>query len=663
MFVLQLSPIWLCFLACYALFRGMASRNLISGDRRVSWAFTVLLTGFLFVAIPEIASAARRLTPGTVLALWLAVDAALLSAAAGVWFYRPWKRPPHWVARASRPLRPASRRTLPSVSQPPSWNAAMLALVSFFVLAVGAVALWCPTTSWDSLTYHMPRVMHWIQQRSLAHYPTNIMRQVESAPGAELQITSLVLLTGGDLAVNLPQWLAMLTCAVVASFAAERLAAWHFGKDQLAAEKARWCGLLAALVVVTLPAGVVQAISTQNDFLSAQWALLLAAFCLLVAREPGNRFYIAAVAAAFALGVANKPTMFIYAAPFLAALGFWLMRKHWRRLALLVTATAVLTLAVNAPWMARNCAVFHDPLGSQDTRDKEALVDHAPAKITANVLRNAALYAGTPFDWTTGAMNRFLAAGFEFTCEYPQDAGSVWLDQTFTFPVRSSVKNGDGFGGCMASLPVLLAALFFAVKFKWRSPLLIYAGLIFAGFVLFCGLLKWQPWHQRLHLPFFVLAAPCVGVVLGMAWNRWATATAAILLTVNAALVLFYNHAFPIYRMGADPFKTREERYFCEIPQLHAFTAALARDIVGNGVTNVCLKTGGDTWEYPLWVCLKNRGFKGTIRHAFVENETRLSSPPPDLENAVILSADAGLTPPPGFGRSVAYGNWTVNFK
>ena len=120
MFVLQLSPIWLCFLACYALFRGMASRNLISGDRRVSWAFTVLLTGFLFVAVAEAASA-RRLAPGTVLPLWLAADAALLATAAGVWFYRPWLRPAHYV-KPGKTAEPRSR-----------WNAAMLALVSVVV--------------------------------------------------------------------------------------------------------------------------------------------------------------------------------------------------------------------------------------------------------------------------------------------------------------------------------------------------------------------------------------------------------------------------------------------------------------------------------------------------------------------------------------------------
>ena len=35
--------------------------------------------------------------------------------------------------------------------------------------------------------------------------------------------------------------------------------------------------------------------------------------------------------------------------------------------------------------------------------------------------------------------------------------------------------------------------------------------LIATGFLLFAALLKWTPWSSRLHLPYFVLAAPIIG--------------------------------------------------------------------------------------------------------------------------------------------------------
>ncbi|XGB42694.1 MAG: hypothetical protein LVS60_02285 [Nodosilinea sp. LVE1205-7] len=45
------------------------------------------------------------------------------------------------------------------------------------------VALVAPPNNWDSMTYHMARVMYWIQHQSVAHYPTHNLRQLDSPPG------------------------------------------------------------------------------------------------------------------------------------------------------------------------------------------------------------------------------------------------------------------------------------------------------------------------------------------------------------------------------------------------------------------------------------------------------------------------------------------------
>ena len=656
----KLSPLWFGFGCGYFFFRGLAARNFIAGDRRVAWAFTVLLMGILFVLIAEIAGALRQLTRGTVLTMWLIADAALLAAV--IRFRKPtrediitgvkggWKRFPALLA--------GGRSASP-------WNAALFILASAMILLVGAIALQCPTNVWDSLTYHVPRVMHWLQQRNLSHYPTNIVRQLESAPGAELQVSTLALLTGDDWAFNLPQWSALLTCGLLASLLAERFLTWHFGREPLDQPRVRWCGLFAALIAVTVAPGMTQAISTQNDFLSAQWLTLLAVFGLLLVQEPKNYFYGAGAAAALTLGVNNKATMFIYAAPFAAALGLWLARRSWRMLAALGLAAAVLVPAANLPWMARNEAVFHHPLGSQETLRNHPLQDHSPSKMAANLVRNMALYADTPFTWSTSALNHVLSSLFNLVGEPPQDEGSIWLGEHFMFASNSTVKSGGGFGGLMTPLPLLLAMLFFLAKFKWKSPLLIYPGLLLAGFALFCGYLRWQPWHERLHLPFFILAAPFAGMVLGWVWNRWLVLAASLLLVLNALLVLGYNHDYPVFMLSQGPLQTREERYFPERPELYAGLAEMARDVVASGVTNVCLKIPADTWEYPFWVCLKNRGFQGTIQHVFVDNESaRLGAPDLDLPGTAILSlAEPKIPPPADFGLRIGYDRWAAYYR
>ena len=56
------------------------------------------------------------------------------------------------------------------------------------------------------MAYHLPRVEHWIQNRNIYPYPTNIVRQVLTSPLHEYILTNLQLLTGVDGLFNIVQW-------------------------------------------------------------------------------------------------------------------------------------------------------------------------------------------------------------------------------------------------------------------------------------------------------------------------------------------------------------------------------------------------------------------------------------------------------------------------
>jgi len=91
------------------------------------------------------------------------------------------------------------------------------------VLVVVLIASLAPPNSWDSMVYHMGRVVHWIENRNVDHYPTNITRQLISAPWAEYAIAQLQILSGGDHFANLVEWFALLGCVVAATDIAGRL--------------------------------------------------------------------------------------------------------------------------------------------------------------------------------------------------------------------------------------------------------------------------------------------------------------------------------------------------------------------------------------------------------------------------------------------------------
>jgi hypothetical protein len=61
----------------------------------------------------------------------------------------------------------------------------------FMLLVLLYIALKAPPNNVDSLLYHMPRVLHWAQNHSLAHYPIGYEHQLWNPIWAESSILNL----------------------------------------------------------------------------------------------------------------------------------------------------------------------------------------------------------------------------------------------------------------------------------------------------------------------------------------------------------------------------------------------------------------------------------------------------------------------------------------
>jgi len=131
----------------------------------------------------------------------------------------------------------------------------------------------------------------------------------------------------------------------------------------------------------------------------------------------------------------------------------------------------------------------------------------------SNVIRNLALNTNTGIPPVTRCMNRLLAGLHDLTGRALNDPATTYYVGGFGFVDEFVVY--DSYASNPYHGVLILVAVGFALggPRKW-FPLLLYAAVLAAGFILFCLLIRWAQWHTRLQLGFFVLSMPLVALVM-----------------------------------------------------------------------------------------------------------------------------------------------------
>jgi hypothetical protein len=530
-------------------------------------------------------------------------------------------------------------------------EAVLLVGIGVIVLPVGVTALAAAPNNWDSLTYHLPRVLHWIQNRSLENYPTSIPRQLTLSPGAEILLGHLRLLSGSDRLWNLLQWTSWIGCIVAASGVAGRLGG------------GRTTQIAAAVFAATLPMAILQASSTQNDLVVAFWLLGFVNF-LLRSRELDSAAADSVLAgSSLALAVLTKATAYLFALPFLPWLGISLFRRRgWRALGPLALAGGIVLL-VNAGPFVRNTALFGSPLGTDYGTVNAA---RTPVVLLSNLARNLALHLSLPSEnW-----NRFLEGGVEsFHRAFGvgvNDPRSTWRGAEFHVPAGLSGTSRpdseealfamfhDGRAGNPIHLVLLAAAwvvLLARRELRERRSVRAYLAAATAGVLLFCLVLRWQPWNARLQLPMFLLAAPLAAIALvDDRRPGWARRGCLALLALALPWTLI-NATRPMLGPSSVLATPRLRQYFAEVPGAAGPFLRAAGAAGGDGCRQIGLKIRADDPEYLLWVALDAEGSGSSrLQHVGVGNRTDTLSARPPFSRfapcaAIAFTAEGGGVP------------------
>src|SRR6478672_1756889 len=191
-------------LACFVAIVLVVQRSQADPSWRSSFLSASVFWGVLLTGITEFLSLFRQITFPGVLGLWLtslAIAVIIL------------------VRRGGRVKKSSLRSFLEGLSP---FELSLLGGLAVISAVIAVIAWVSPPNNWDSLTYHMSRVAHWIQNRTVANYPTNLLRQLHQNPQAEFTILNFQILSGSDRLANLVQWFSMLGSLVGVSLLARQ---------------------------------------------------------------------------------------------------------------------------------------------------------------------------------------------------------------------------------------------------------------------------------------------------------------------------------------------------------------------------------------------------------------------------------------------------------
>lgn len=353
------------------------------------------------------------------------------------------------------------------------------ATIPLIILVFLSVVVYPPNT-YDSLVYHMSRVVRWIENGSVAYFPTAIDRQNVMGPGAEYLILFLQAISGSDALANFVQFFAFLFI-ILGSYYLTRIIRIP----------SRWAACVVVLTV-TAPMAIMQASSTKNDLVASLMTLAIIVSSKRIIfgdiRKLRVKEYIL-IGICISAGYLVKPTSLIVSLPLLAGAVFLRISslitwEDWRKILVGSCAVVLMISLIDGPDIFRkisNNVSRHEvyPILSQYDTDRlwnplRGLAQNIPFQNETKKILNGLGYAGVLR--TDNVVN------------FQEDmVGNPFQVLSFIFALIVSIF----------TIPVVFAK-------RLLNPFLLALYPAVAWYI-FGLIVRDQPWLTRLQLPLFVL--------------------------------------------------------------------------------------------------------------------------------------------------------------
>jgi len=411
----------------------------------------------------------------------------------------------------------------------------LLFIFFIIVLPLLLLAIFIPPNNWDSMAYHLPRVEHWIQNKNIYPYPTNIVRQVLTSPLSEYIIANFQILSNTDAISNLIQFASFIFILFSATLIFSILKIGMKGQ------------LFLLLALLSLPMMLFQATTTQTDLLASFFFISFILFSLLIIQTEDNfNTNFIFLALMLTLGILTKYHIAIFAAPIVLYLLFILLKKKNTANIIFAVLVSCLTIAVIlVPLFLRNIYFFGSITG-KDLFDENATIVNSTISIQ-NMLSNNFKHI---LDFISIPINGYNNILFSINHSFhniigvsENMPGNNWAGEPFTI---NNYLNEDTAGSIIHAALILLS-LFYIFKSKCRTKLLLLFSYCFIAFSLYGLLFRYTPFDIRLLLPvllFMIIISTYI--IYTTITNKHIINGMMLLFLIISIFPVYFNRAKPI---------------------------------------------------------------------------------------------------------------------
>ncbi len=553
---------------------------------RVAILESAIVWGVLVAGITEILSSIRFLNFSGIFAFWLWLDLIL-----GFIVVKKVKLKNFYVNFQNLTIHPFLTMLLTSVA--------------FITLTVGLIAVVAPSNNVDSLDYHLPRVAHWIQNRSVEHYPTSYTPQLYSAPWSGFAVMHLQILSGGDRFANLVQWFSMVGSLIGVSLIAKQLGGDLRGQ------------VFSVVLCATIPVGILHASNAKDTYVVAFWLVCFVYYVVSTKNEKISGNHVLKMSASLGLAIFSKGTGYIYGLPFFIWFVLMDVQRDRRQVFKHIFAIAAVIALINSGHYLRNIELFGAPTSTYPY--KWSPDAYGIPILISSIVKNASLHMALPLDFiNTDALEKAIYKLHEILGVAINDPRNTF-GTDFNLQVLIPTFEETAGNPIHFWLLLLAAAVCLSSRSLRRNKYLVsYLTTVLYSFLLFCWLIKWQIWHSRLHLPIFVLISPFIGIVFSKNYHKNIGNVIMIVLLQTSLVYVLLNDVRPLLGEQNIFNTNRIEQYLIPVRNAKINYINAAKFVSQTECKNIGLSLS--TMEYPWWILLNESHKVSRIEHINVKN-------------------------------------------